>query len=58
MQKLLTAALVLTSLLFAQMAQAEDNCQTAMTKQETAAPASEPVVISWDRVGSKEKWWA
>jgi hypothetical protein len=58
MKQLLTAALVLAGLLSAQMASAEDTRQiTAAPQQETAAPAPEPIVISWDRVGGKEKWW-
>jgi opacity protein-like surface antigen len=57
MKQLLTAALVLASLLSAQAARA-DECQPVNTAQpEAAAPAPEPIVISWDRVGGKEKWW-
>jgi hypothetical protein len=59
MQRLLTAALVLTGLLSAQQACAEDTAQTtvAAIQQQTATPAPEPIVISWDRVGSREKGW-
>jgi hypothetical protein len=58
MKQLLTAALVFASLLSAQAAKAEDASQTVTTApQKTLAPAPEPIVISWDRVGGKEKWW-
>lgn len=60
MKQLLTAVLVLTSLLFAQTAKADETNQA--TANQTSAiqltsPAPEPIVISWDRVGGKEKWW-
>lgn len=61
MKKLLTAALVLTSLLFAQTAKADEASQTAMqptaASQQQPAAAPQPIVISWDRVGSKERGW-
>lgn len=66
MKQLLTAALVLASLLSAQAVLAQgangstptDECQPVSTAQpESAAPAPEPIVISWDRVGGKERWW-
>lgn len=58
MKQLLTAALVLASLLSTQAARAEQASQPPTTSQEQAtAPAPEPIVISWDRVGGKEKWW-
>ena len=39
-------------------APAEEASQPIATAPlETAAPAPEPIVISWDRVGGKEKWW-
>ena len=58
MKQLLTAALVLASLLSAQAARADDACQPVTTAQpETTAPAPEPIVISWDRVGGKARGW-
>lgn len=61
MKQLLTAALVLASLLVAHTAKAEDASQAAMqptaASQPQPAAAPESVVISWDRVGGKEKWW-
>jgi hypothetical protein len=58
MKQLLTTALVLASLVSAQTVRADDACQAAAASQpETAAPMPAPIVISWDRVGSKEKWW-
>jgi opacity protein-like surface antigen len=57
MKQLLTAALVLASLLSAQAAQAQDTTQAAPAQTEAAAPAPQPVVIGWDRVGSKERSW-
>ena len=60
MQKLLTAALVLTSLLFAQAAKADETNQATVSQTsaiQITTPAPEPIVISWDRVGGKEKWW-
>lgn len=57
MKPLLTAALVLASLLSTQAAQAQDTNQAAPTQTEAAAPATQPIVISWDRVGGKERGW-
>lgn len=55
MKQLLTAALVLASLLSAQAARADESQPVTTPQQEATAPA--PIVISWDRVGGKEKWW-
>lgn len=57
MKQLLTAALVLASLLSAQAARADESQPVTTPQQEAAAPAPDPIVISWDRVGGKEKWW-
>lgn len=55
MKQLLTAALVLSSLLSAQAAKADDVGQTSAP--EITAPAPQPIIISWDRVGGKERGW-
>lgn len=57
MKQLLTAALVLASLLSAQAAQAQAANQTASAQTEAVAPAPQPIVIGWDRVGSRERGW-
>lgn len=58
MKQLLIPALVLTSLLSSQAAKAEETNQPLTTaQQQTVTPAPEPIIVSWDRVGGKEKWW-
>lgn len=57
MKQLLTAALVLASLLSTQAAWAQDANQAAPAPTEAVAPTPQPVVISWDRVGSRERGW-
>lgn len=65
MKLLLLPALVLAGLLSAQAVYAqsangtasvtETSPHTTTAQAQTLAPA--PIVISWDRVGGKEKWW-
>lgn len=65
MKHLLIPALVLAGFLSSQavLAQSangaasmeENNPPAATAQPQSVAPA--PIIISWDRVGGKEKWW-